>query len=302
MQNIKVKKMRLTDKELEQLHKIQSLLFLYVNQLNGLVKGFTTVEDFFNLYFQDKILIRDAIDSDKKWIFDRFVEKHKEDLTQDDIEIVLSWKEQIKGDFFIIKQLKKYAKFLSTKDGESRAYGVCVIHDGFDEFFELPVWVETVLLPFKDKIIYDGFILSKNIHFGASISKRLNNSLGIAEAKYGLITVLPYVEDSSGDEKLLEFYAKSESNRDYYSDEIVELISKSEELKQLYYREVGKSNARMLSKSLRLAGMISGYFAIIDNVIVASGVTKKEVEKNIKAIVPVDRLGYVYVYQLKKKK
>lgn len=294
--------MRLTDEELEQLHKIQPLLFLYANQLNGLVKGFSTIEDFFGLDFQDKILIRDSINSDKKWIFDKFVEKWRDELTQDDIEIVLSWKEQIQGTFFIVKQLKKYAKFLSAKDGEDRAYGVYSLNDGFDEFFNLPAWVETVLLPFKGKIIYDGLILSKNIHFGASIRKNLNDGLGVAEAKHGLITTLPYVEESSGDEKLLQFYAKSESNRDYYAEEIVEIVSKSEELRQLYYREVGKSNARVLSKSLRLAGMSSGYFAIIDNVIVASGANKKEIEKNIKAIVPKDRLGYVYVYQLKRKK
>ncbi|SFV60457.1 hypothetical protein MNB_SV-12-364 [hydrothermal vent metagenome] len=247
-------------------------------------------------------MIRDTINSDKEWILDKFVEKYRDDLTQDDIEIVLSWKEQIKGAFFIVKQLKKYAKLLIAKDGENRAYGVYALNDSFDELFDIPTWIDTVLLPFKDKIIYDGLILARNIHFGKNIRKNLNDDLGEAEAKYGLIVTLPYVEASNGDEKLLQFYAKSETNRDYYEDEIIKIISKSEELKQLYYREVGKANARAISKSLRLAGMSSGYFAIIDNVIVASGVTKKEVEKNIKAIVPKDRLGYVYVYQLKKKR
>jgi hypothetical protein len=47
--------------------------------------------------------------------------------------------------------------------------------------------------------------------------------------------------------------------------------------------------------------MSRGYFAIIDNVIVASGTNKKEVEKNIKAIVPKEREGYIYIYQLKKR-
>jgi len=294
--------MRLTDKELEQLHKIQPLLFFYVNQVNRLVKGFSTVDDFFGLGFQDKILIRETINSNKKWILDKFVEKYRDDLTQDDIEIVLSWKEQIKGTFFIVKQLKKYAKFLTAKDGDNRAYGVYALNDSFDELFNLPIWIDTVLLPFKNKIIYDGLILSKNIHFGTYIRKNLNDNLGVAEAKYGLIVTLPYVEVNNGDEKLLQFYAKSETNRDYYKNEIRDIISKSEELRQLYYREMGKANARAISKSLRLAGMSSGYFAIIDNVIIASGVTKKEVEKNIKAIIPKDRLGYVYVYQLKKKR
>jgi len=294
--------MRLSEEELEQLHKIQPLLFLYTNRLNGLVKGFVTTEDFFELDFQDKILIRDTINRDKKWIFDKFVEKHKDDLTQSDIEIVLSWKEQIKGTFIIVKQLKKYAKFISAKEEDDRAYGVYALNDSFDELFNLPIWIDTVLLPFKDKIIYDGLILAQNIHFGASIRKRFNNSLSIAEAKYGLITSLPYIQESGKAEKLLQFYAKSQKNRDYYADEIVELISNSEELKQFYYREVGKSNTRILSKSLRLAGVVSGYFAIIDNVVVASGATKKELDKNIKAIVPKDRLGYVYIYQLKKKR
>jgi len=294
--------MRLTDKELEQLHKIQPLLFFYASQLNGLVKEFARVDDFFELDFEDKILIRDSINSDKEWILDKFVEKYRDGLTQDDIQIVLSWKEQIRGTFFIVKQLKKYAKFLSAKDTENKAYGVYALHDSFDEFFNLPAWAETVLLPFKDKIIYDGLILSKNIHFGASIRKNINEGLGVAEAKYGLITRLPYVKKSNTDEKLLQFYAKSESNRDYYAEEIRDIVSKSEELRQLYYREVGKSNARVLSKSLRLAGIVSGYFAIIDNVVVASGVTIKEVDKHIKAIVPKDRLGYVYIYQLRKKR
>lgn len=294
--------MRLTDKELDQLHKIQPLLFLYANQLNRLVKEFSIVDDFLKLSFEDKLLIRDSINSDKKWIFDKFVDKYKDDLTKDDIEIILSWKEQVRGTFFIVKQLKKYAKFLSAKDGEDRAYGVCPINNDFDEFFNIPVWVETVLLPFRGKIIYDGLILSKNIHFGASIRKSLNDGLGVAEAKYGLITTLPYIEKSNGDEELLQFYAKSEKNRDYYTDEIIEIISKSEELRQVYYREVGKSNAKAISKSLRLAGVDSGYFAIIDNVVVASGVTKKEIEQNIKAIVPKDRQGYVYIYQLNKKR
>ena len=293
--------MRLTERELEQLHKLQPMLFLYANQLNGLVKGFSTIDDFFELDFQDKIVIRDAIYSDKKWIFDKFVEKYRDDLTEDDIEIVLSWREQVKGTFFIVKQLKKYTKFLSSKDGEDRAYGVYALYEGFDEIFNLPSWVETVLLPFKGKIIYDGLILSKNIYFGASIRKNINDGLGIAEAKHGLITSLPYNEESDGDGKLLQFYAKNATNREYYADEIEEIISKSEELKQLYYREVGKSNSRILSKSLRLAGMSRGYFAIIDNVIVASGTNKKEVEKSINTIVPKERQGYVYIYQLKKR-
>ena len=293
--------MKLTDTELEQLHKIQPLLFLYANQLNKLIKDFSTVEGFFELDFEDKILIRDSINNDKEWIFEKFVEKYKYDLTKDDIEIVLSWKHQIKGRFFIIRQLKKYAKFLFERDEGNSAYGVYALSNSFDEMFTLPRLVETILLPFKDKIIYDGFTVSQNIYFGATICKSLKSDLGVTEAKHGLITTLPHIADDNMDEKLLQFYAKSEKNRTRYINEISQLTSKDEKLKQFYYREVGKSNTKILSKLLRLAGIKSGYFAIINNMIVASGATTKEIEKNIKSIVPNDRVGYVYIYQLKEK-
>jgi len=292
--------MKLTQTELDQLHKIQPLLFFYASQLNHLVKGFDELDDFFELSYQNKITIRDAIYQDRAWIFEKFAKAYQEHFTDDDIEVILSWKNQIKDSFFVVKQLKKYAKFLSEK--EEKAYGVEALHETFDELLHLPSWAETVLLPFKGKITYDGLILYKNVSFGASIRKSINHQLSMAEAKYGLITSLPYEEEEEDNEKLLAFYAKSEENRYYYADEIKEIIFKSESLKELYYREVAKSNAKKLSKSLRLAGLKSGYFAIIDEVIVASGATKKEVEKNIKAIVPKDRVGYVYIYQLKRRR
>ena len=46
--------MRLTEIELEQLYKLQPMLFLYANQLNGLVKGFSTIDEFLNLIFKIK--------------------------------------------------------------------------------------------------------------------------------------------------------------------------------------------------------------------------------------------------------
>jgi len=291
--------MILTEEEVRQFFRIESLVYFYANELNNLVDGFNSADDFIIINHRYKIIIRAKIYQDKKWIFDEFVKKHKDVLSQEDIEIALSWKEQIYGKFFIVKQLKNYAKFFYVK-GE-RAYAVHGLSDSFDDITHLPCITETVLLPFKGKIIYDGLLQTQNISFGGGIRKSMQDNLSIVEAKYGLIKSLPHQAENNPNEDLLKYYAKSAKNRDYYATDIDDIISKNRELEPLYYREVGKSNARIFSKSLREKGIEKGYFAIIKDVIVASGATQKEVERNIKTIVPKEKLEYVYIYQLKKR-
>jgi hypothetical protein len=54
--------------------------------------------------------------------------------------------------------------------------------------------VQTVLLLFKDKIVYDGMLIRYNISFGAGIRRSLNDSFKEAKARYGIVTSLPLSE------------------------------------------------------------------------------------------------------------
>ena len=51
--------------------------------------------------------------------------------------------------------------------------------------------IETVLLPFKGMIVYDGLMSSYNISFGPGIRRRLNESFKEAKARHGIVTSLP---------------------------------------------------------------------------------------------------------------
>ena len=51
--------------------------------------------------------------------------------------------------------------------------------------------VDAVLLPFKDRIIYDGLMNGYNISFGAGIRRSLNESFKEAKARQGIVTSLP---------------------------------------------------------------------------------------------------------------
>tara|TARA_R110002126_G_scaffold36631_1_gene111169 strand:- start:1362 stop:1643 length:282 start_codon:yes stop_codon:yes gene_type:complete len=83
-----------------------------------------------------------------------------ERLTTEEIKILTGFKKKITGDFIIFKCLSNNAIFLDTK--ENKFYAVKALGDRFDKFFDkFPVLIKTTLLPYKDQIIYDGFIMPR---------------------------------------------------------------------------------------------------------------------------------------------
>ena len=70
----------------------------------------------------------------------------------------------------------------------------------------------------------------------------------------------------------------------------------------LYHQEMGKIHARTYGKRLREMGLSDvAWFGILQGLIISSGKTKEELEKNIKAIIPPEKQEFVYLYQLKSK-
>ena len=90
---------------------------------------------------------------------------------------------------------------------------------------------------------------------------------------------------------------KNKSNRDYYWNEIVELSLKSKELTNVFYQEMGKTNARYFSKQLKRLGIEKKWFGILDNTVIASGASKDQLQKNIGDIVPKEKIERVYIFK-----
>jgi hypothetical protein len=55
----------------------------------------------------------------------------------------------------------------------------------------LPRMIKTTLLPFEEKIVYDGLVTNDNVTFGAGIKRRLNASYKEAKERWGIATSLP---------------------------------------------------------------------------------------------------------------
>ena len=96
------------------------------------------------------------------------------------------------GRFYVFRELTKYTVFLSTTS-PAIAYGVLALSQPFEELIGpyLPVLTQTVLLPFKGVIVYDGLMTSYNVSFGPGIRRNLAEDFKTAKDRHGIVTSLP---------------------------------------------------------------------------------------------------------------
>src|SRR5439155_729383 len=130
-------------------------------------------------------------------LIEKFADENPVHLPTDELDIVRSWRHLVHGKFYVFRQLKKYMVFLST-DKQPIAYGVLALSQPFEELIGpyLPVLTETVLLPFKGMIVYDGLMSSYCVSFGPGIRRSLNESFKEAKARHGIVTSLPRTKES----------------------------------------------------------------------------------------------------------
>ena len=187
----KGKAVRLPTSEVERFYKLHSALLLYANQQLGLAPHVTTVSQLMSMPEEKRYELRVAL-YENMHLIDAFVQDNPQRFAADELAIVESWKHLVQGQFYVFRHLKRYTAFLDA-DSPPKAYGVLALHDDFEDLFpHVPILIETVLLPFKHQIIYDGQCQYYNIFFGRGIRQGLNDSYQLAKAQYGIITTLPF--------------------------------------------------------------------------------------------------------------
>lgn len=273
-----------------------SLLF-YVNKKYPVINGIDT-PDFKNQDLNKVLEIHEKIFANTELI-DSFVAENPFNFNQDELDIIKSWKNFVKGRFYIVTHLKNHSIFL--KDDEQKAFGVIGLSDEIEDItppYE-PSLVGTVLLPFKGRIIHYGLFQFHNILFGGGIKKNIKVNYQTAKSKFGIILSLdtPISETKGSDEELLRFYARSEANRAQFWDEIRQLLRKNPLFYKIYYQEIGKSNTRRVKKRLSEIGLASRWFAIFEDIILASGQTEQEVKTQVDSLLPEAKRDSVYIFR-----
>jgi hypothetical protein len=139
--------------------------------------------------------IRDELFDNPAWI-DEYIREHQAELSEDEREILVSWRRHfIKGDFIVMRNLKKYSVLMSVDDEDPRLYGVIGLNHPFADFFDqsgLPAIIDALILPFRGQIIYDGFFYTYDVSIGSGLRKKFAALYAEAKARFGIIESLPF--------------------------------------------------------------------------------------------------------------
>jgi hypothetical protein len=119
-------------------------------------------------------------------IIDELINKNK--IVGEDKELLISWKRYIEGTFVALKQLKKYC--ILYDDESDNLYGITGITNSIEENLPLPCMIKTVLIPFKDKIIYNSFMENSGIIIGRNIKQGLMENYKRIKLEKGIIEKL----------------------------------------------------------------------------------------------------------------
>lgn len=184
--------MLLAPAELNLYFRLHRTVLFFVNQrLKVLPDNLNTPEDFAALAPNARLKVRDALSAHLDLI-QTFVEENPFHLSEEELAIVRSWRHLVAGQFYIFRELKQYTVFLAGTDPPT-AYGVLALSQPFEELIgpDLPRMVDTVLLPFQGRIVYDALLSGYNLSFGAGFRQLLNERYKAAKARQGIVTTLP---------------------------------------------------------------------------------------------------------------
>jgi hypothetical protein len=183
--------MLLSRDDAELFFRLHRSLMHFVNQRLGVVPDVASPDEFAALPPENRLEVRKAF-LDGIDLIESFVDENPAKLSEDELDIVLSWRHQVSGTFYVFRQLKNYMVFLWSADPPV-AYAVVALSEPFEDVIGpyLPRMTETVLLPFKGRIVYDGLLSGYNISFGGGIKRMLNDSYRQAKERQGIVTSLP---------------------------------------------------------------------------------------------------------------
>ena len=216
--------MKLTTEEANLFFELTLSLHLFVSTKLNIIPDIQSLDDYTDLPQESKYQVRERI-YDQPDLIDDYISQNPDQLDDEKLGIVRQWKHFVRGQFYIERFLKDYAIFI----GEGKVYGVLGLYQGFDEFFHkshLPTCIQTVLLPFREKIVYDGLMQGYNVFFGSGIKRSLKEDYMKAKQNGRIITAL---ED--GQAKQSATAKKSPQKSKDWSTEIEQLVAISKKLK-----------------------------------------------------------------------
>lgn len=215
---------KLSVQEKERFYRIWFVLLHWVNEQLHPVPWLPDVPSQGSVPPEQAMQVRNALWADDQ-LLTRFTAENPAQLSEEDLALVASWQYRVSGNFFVVHALKNYTVLLTDYAPHARAYGVVGLTDSVAEtmILPLPVYIQAVLLPFGDRIIYDSLFTTYNVSFGPGIRRRLKDAYRNAMEREGALTsLLPTAPANPGelrsqiearDGKLLQAFRKHLAQR-----------------------------------------------------------------------------------------
>jgi hypothetical protein len=179
--------MKLSTSDTKLFYDLLWALQYFASQRLAIIENVASIEDYLQCSQAEKLKVRDALFNQPELITD-FVTENPFNLTSEQLEIVHEWQHFVKDDFYIERYLKTHAIFIGKQ-----VYGVLGLSDSIADIIpkhRLPCLVKTILLPFKNCIVYDGLFESHNIYFGSGIKRSLKERYMKAKQQDSIIVSL----------------------------------------------------------------------------------------------------------------
>jgi hypothetical protein len=180
--------MKISEKDANLFFDLMFPLQFYVNQKKQIIPDVASVEAYIERNLEEQAAVRDVL-WEEPTLIAQYVSENPDNLSMEDLSLVNSWQQRVHGRFVVERLLKKQAIFIEG----NQVYGVLGLHSSFDEIIPkqmLPVFIETVLLPFKGQIIYDGLMRGGNIMIGSNMAADFKETYMAAKQNGRIITSL----------------------------------------------------------------------------------------------------------------
>jgi len=164
-------------------------LLAFVNDKHRLIRNFGHPKKTAGLKQEDITKIKTKLWENVE-VIDEYINSAS-DLSEEDTQILTGWKNNIPGHFMVITHLKKHSVLMNDK--EDMLYGVIGIRSPIADMLPLdmlPMMIQTTLLPFKGRIIYDSLLNVHNVHIGPAVKKNCKVLYSEIKEQKGIISTL----------------------------------------------------------------------------------------------------------------
>lgn len=180
--------MNLPPADVDLFYKLHGSLLAFANRELKILPAGIAPDQVRKQPLQEVVRLRNAC-YEKPALLEQYLAANPDRFPADELAIAASWRHRISGDFYIIRYLKTYTIFMSLKE-PSHLYGVLGLIDPLEVVLggmPLPVMATATLLPFRDRITYDGLLSPYRVIFGPGIRKSTNASYNRLKEREGII-------------------------------------------------------------------------------------------------------------------